>query len=151
MATSVLYKSWLSTSGKEHNKSNMKDINISSLNTSLRIALSYQQGSLHWISLSKFIWFCQKKKEKKISLTPHTLPKISTDKDYMSNTRPSAQHRLHQQQPSAHSDSSRPSRNSFKEPSTSSMWSEVICCQCLDSSSVRYLIVGCGGLNFSSD
>lgn len=49
MATSELYNSRLSTLGKVHNKSNMKDINFSSLNTLLCVALSFQQGFFFFI------------------------------------------------------------------------------------------------------
>lgn len=36
----------------------------------------------------------EKNKQNEITITPHTLPKLSTDKDYVSSIRPLAQHGL---------------------------------------------------------
>lgn len=112
------------------------------------IALSSQQGSVYWISLSKFTWFDQNEKTK-ITLTPHTHPEISTDTDYMNTAwlrNTSLQHILIPQGPQ--------DKLSMNQ-SVSSVWSKVISCQYLDSMinsrAVRYQMGGYGGLDFLSD
>lgn len=112
------------------------------------IALSSQQGSVYWISLSKFTGLDQNKKTKITYNPPYPSRNIYRHRLYEHSM--TSKH-----QPSAHSDSARPSRQTFKEPSVSSMWSKVISCQYLDSMinsrAVRYPMGGYGGLNFLSD